>query len=173
MKKVAFLFACVLLSCGNPNKEQRGPVPVYFDVKGYFNKEAMALGRRSPIVDKTVSINGTTENKKLKISNWDKELASFIDADINKRAWEGEFSTVNTSNSTVYSSDNEKVPVKKLEVVKENGKVSAIIILISNSNYLYSSTDTLRYYPDSLYQIRKSQQIKLMAPKRYQITGTF
>jgi len=43
--------------------------------------------------------------------------------------------------------------------------------VISNKNILYSSGDTLVYYPDSLYEIRKHQKIKLLAQKTYQITG--
>ncbi len=173
MRKYAFLLACLLGSCSNPDQEKQNAGATYFDLKGYFGKQAKKLAQRDPMVSKTVFVNGAAEHKAVKIKNWDKELSSFIDADINKRAWQGEFKSVNANNVQTYITNNEKVPVKKLQVMKRNGEVTRVMIILKNSNYLYSSMDTLTYYPDSLYQIRKYQQIKLMEPKNYRITGVF
>jgi hypothetical protein len=173
MRRIALLVFGFLASCSGT--EQRSPDAAiqYFDVQGYFNKEAQRLSKSNPTLNKTVVVNGATEQKSIKISDWNKELASFIDADINKRAWEGEFTAVNSKNGTVYSSDNEKVPVKRLEVIKDKDGITGVTIIIKNSNYLYTSSDTLRYFPDSLYQIKKAQHITLLSPKTYRITGVF
>ncbi len=173
MRKYAFLMAGLLLSCGSPEQPKQESAGTYFDLKGYFNKEAQALNRRGPVVKKTVVVNDKAEEKQLKITDWVKELSIFIDADINKPAWKSEFKASNNANGSTYRSDNEQVPVKRVDIIRQGEMVKGIIILIHNSNYLYSSTDTLSYYPDSLYQIRKSQQIKLLSPKKYRITGTF
>lgn len=173
MRKVALLLFGVLASCGGKDQSKPATAMQYFDVKGYFSKEAKTLSQRNLVINKTVIVNGATENKSLKITDWNKELAAFIDADINKRAWAGEFSEVKTSNGIVYTSNNEKVPVKKLIVDKKKERITAVTVIINNSNYLYTSSDTLRYYPDSLYQIRKAQHITLMSPKTYRITGVF
>jgi hypothetical protein len=173
MRKLALLLIVVLASCSGT--EQRSPDAAiqYFDVRGYFNKEAKRLSEKNPTINKTVLVNGTTENKPIKITDWHKELASFIDADINKRAWEGEFLAEKTGNGMVYTSNNEKVPVKKLEIIKDKERITGVFIIIKNSNYLYTSSDTLSYFPDSLYQIRKAQHVTLMSPKTYRITGVF
>ena len=173
MRKYAFLLAGLLLSCGSPDQPKQETAGTYFDLKSYFNKEAQALNRRGPMVKKSVVVNDKAEEKQLKITDWVKELSVFMDADINKPAWKGEFQTINNANGTSYRSNNDQVPVKQVDIIKAGEKVKGVTILIHNSNYLYSSTDTLSYYPDSLYQIRKSQQIKLLSPKRYRITGTF
>lgn len=173
MRKYALLFVGFLMSCGTPEQEQRSTKLEYFDLKGYFSKEAASLNRSAALVNKTVVVNDSTEEKQVKITNWEKELSAFVDADINKAAWKGAFQSRTTEAGLQYTSTNEKVPVKRLQIFKRNGKISGILIVLENSNYLYRSTDTLRYYPDSLYQIQKSQQIKLMSPKRYKITGRF
>lgn len=173
MRRYAFLMACVIVSCSNPEQGGQNAGGTYFDLKGYFGKQAKALAQRNPTINKSVIVNGAAEQKQLKIEDWEKELSSFIDADINKKAWQGEFKSVEANDVQTYTSNNEKVPVRKLQVFKSNGEVTGITIMIENSNYLYRSRDTLIYYPDSLYQIRKSQQIKLMEPKNYRITGTF
>lgn len=173
MRKYAFLMAVFLFSCGNPEQPKQETAGTYFDLKGYFNKEAQALNRRGPMVKKSVVVNDKAEEKQLKVTDWQKELSIFIDADINKPAWKGEFKVSNNTNGSTYRSNNDQVPVKQVDIIRQGETVKWITILIHNSNYLYSSTDTLSYYPDSLYQIRKSQQIKLLSPKRYRITGTF
>ena len=145
----------------------------YFDLKGYIAKEADRLNALQPSLNKTVMVNKSEESKKLKIADWHKELSAFTDADINKSAWQGLFLVTRTSNEDKYTSDNEKVPVKSLVIKHLNGKVRSIQILIGNSNILYTSKDTLSYYPDSLYQIKKTQHIKLLNEKSYRITGKF
>jgi hypothetical protein len=173
MRKYLLVFTALLTACAAPEKENPGTKPAYFDLKGYFNKEATTLKAKQPLVSKRVLVDDKAEEKQVKVSDWQKELSVFIDADINKAAWAGEFSSKNTPSGITYTSNSDKVPVKALQVLKANGVVKGIIITIHNSNYLYSSSDTLSYYPDSLYKIRKRQEIKLMSPKRYEITGRF
>jgi len=173
MRKYALFMAGFLLSCGAPEADKQSTAVRYFDLKGYFTREAGALNRRAPLVNKTVMVNNNAENKQLKISNWEKELSAFIDADINKPAWQGAFIKRSNGAITTFTSNNEKVPVKSVQVTEQQGNIISLLIIIQNQNYLYSSSDTLSYYPDSLYKIRKTQQIKLMSPKQYQITGTF
>lgn len=145
----------------------------YFDLKGYIAKEADRLNASQPLLFKTVMVNKTEEGKKLKIADWHKELSAFTDADINKSAWQGLFQVTRTSNADKYTTAEEKVPVKSLIITHHNGKVKSIQVLIGNSNILYTSKDTLSYYPDSLYEIKKTQHIKLLNEKNYRITGTF
>jgi len=173
MRKYALLLVGFLMSCGTPEQEQRSAELEYFDLKGYFSKEAASLSRSAALVSKTVIVNDSAEQKQVKITNWEKELSAFVDADINKVAWKGAFKTISNDAGLQYTSTNDKVPVKRLQIIKNNEAITGIVIVLENSNYLYRSTDTLSYYPDSLYQIKKSQQIKLMSPKRYQITGRF
>lgn len=145
----------------------------YFDVAAYFNKEAARLNSAKAPINKSVSVNGKTETKQIHINDWKKEFDSFISADINKVSWQGAFQTTKNGQVTTYTSHSDKIPVKKVEITFLQGKVSAIRILVTNTNDLYTSKDTLTYYPDSLYEIKKSQQIKLMDEKKYQITGRF
>ena len=70
-------------------------------------------------------------------------------------------------------STNPKIPIKKIEIVKINNQIKSIKIFKATENYLYVSTDTLSYYPDSLYSIENLQNIKLLGEKKYQISGKF
>lgn len=173
MRKLLFLSLIVL--CGSctlkdPDKE---PVKSYFDLNSYFKSEAKRLAKANLPIEKSVMVNAKTEIKKLSINNWEKEFEAFISADINKASWKGSFELKKDSLSETYLTENEKIPVKKVEISYRNDKVYGIKIFITNTNSLYASKDSLSYYPDSLYQINKTQKIKLMEEKKYSITGRF
>ncbi|MDQ8053817.1 MAG: hypothetical protein REI78_12360 [Pedobacter sp.] len=124
------------------------------------------------MVEKTVSINGSKEQKKLKV-DWDREFGEFIEADINKASWSGMFAFSASDTSETYISQSDKIPVKQLEIKKNGNRIRSIKLIIINDNDLYRSHDTLSYYPDTLYHIIKSQKIKLMEQKRFEVVGRF
>jgi hypothetical protein len=175
MRNTLFLLLTVLFfgSCNSAAPKKQTSVLQYFDLKGFMDKEIRRLKQAGPEIDKTVMVNNTEEHKKFRIADWQKELSAFSDADINKPAWEGLFSRHKTAVTETYTSENDKVPVKSLTIQYRNTRVYKIKVLISNSNSLYTSNDTLSYFPDSLYQIRKTQHIRLLNAKNYRITGKF
>lgn len=174
MKKlgISFLVMLLAISCNLKNKEKAN-TKTYFDVEGYFKKEALRLSKTNKTISKTVFINGKEEQKNINIKNWEQEFKYFIDADINKASWKGSFNETTTGNLKTYTSQSDKIPVKKLEIVLQGNKPSSIKIFITNANNLYTSQDSLSYFPDSLYEIKKTQHIRLMETKQYKITGRF
>jgi len=172
VKKLFFpVFALALFSCNQQKEAEINTSLSYFDVKGYFGREISRLQRLNPDVDKTVSINGIGENKKAKIADWTKELAIFVNADINKTSWKGSFKSKEQNGVDIYTSDNKKIPVKKISVTWKGQKAGKIEIIIDNKNILYQSQDTLIYCPDSLYKIKKQQKIRLLKEKKYSVIG--
>lgn len=173
MKKLFFFCLVVFYSSCTLKEQDKTNTPSYFDLDSYFKSEAKRLSEANFQIEKTVIVNGESEEKNIIINNWEKEFDSFIAADINKVSWKGSFKVKKDSITTIYVTQNEKIPVKKVEIVYRKEKIYGIKIFITNTNRLYTSKDSLTYYPDSLYRIKKLQQIKLMGPKTYQITGRF
>ena len=174
IKKIYILiFIVSLASCIQEKDSKINNRNLYFDLQGYFEKEVARLQKLNPTLGKTVSVNGVNESKKVKVADWKKELAIFANADINKASWQGSFNITKVGGAVVYSSNNKKIPVKKLYVVGQGAKVREIEIIIANKNILFQSNDTLHYYPDSLYLIKKQQKIRLLNEKKYTISGKF
>ena len=169
------LLCCLLLFASSCNlKEQdKSNATAYFDLAAYFKKEAARLNKLDFTFIKAVVVNGSKEEKKVKISDWEKEFETFISSDINKASWRGSFKLTKTEGEEIYTSSSDKIPVKKLQIFYQNDKIKAIMVFINNNNNLYNSKDSLAYYPDSLYQINKTQHIRLMDKKKYIITGRF
>ena len=173
MRKILFCCLIIFSSSCSLNDEGRIIAKSYFDLDSYFKLEANRLTKSNLQIYKTVVVNGESEEKKIKINNWEKEFETFISSDINKSSWRGSFKVKKDYSTEIYVTDNEKIPIKKVEIFYRNDKISGIKIIINTSNRLYISKDTLSYYPDSLYQIKKVQKIKLMDQKTYQIIGKF
>lgn len=168
---IAIIIFSIFFGCIAATKEDRKNELGYFDLKSFFQKEASRLQKRNPFVEKTVKINADAETKKVQIADWATEFAMFTNADLNRASWKGLFSIQKTSNVEIYTSSNDKVPVKKVTIGKQSNRISSIQIIVRNVNSLYSSTDTLSYYPDNLYLINKTQHIKLLSSKHYQVIG--
>lgn len=172
-KLILFAFALGCFGCNQPEESKANTDLLYFDVSGYFRREASRLKKINPEIVKEVSVNGAAEQQKLRITDWEEELAVFSNADINKTSWKGSFKIEKAEYKESYTSNNKRIPVKKVLIYKDNSKVKKLEIIITNKNILYSSGDTLIYYPNSLYQIKKHQKIKLLKAKTYTITGRF
>ena len=176
LKTATFLLLLLFLGCQDKPEQQQKKELAYFDLNGYFKKESGRLSAASPYITKTVRINDSAETQKIRLNNWTKELEIFKDADINKAAWKGMFKVNKKADTVVYTSDDEKIPVKEVSIFYRNAidkNPHGLRIIINNSNILYESRDTLIYYPDSVYQVKKTQDILLLSKKNYQITGKF
>ena len=175
MRNFILLFLIILLfgGCTSETPKKQTSALQYFDLKGYMDGETKRLKQLAPSIHKSVFVDDKEESRTLKEIDWEKELSAFSDADINKTAWKDLFIISKTDDAEIYTSDNGKVPVKSLEVVYRAGKVFKIQVLNKNSNMLYNSNDTLSYFPDSLYEIKKTQHIKLLQGKNYRIIGRF
>ena len=171
MKFAGIGFFILILSSCTANEQNKTQTGTYFNLKGYFEKEADRLNKLSLQIDKSVEINGNGEQKLVKIKDFKNELSTFIASDINKSSWRGSFSVKKEASIERYTTLNEKIPVKKVEIRYLNEKIKQIQIIALTNNILYHSSDTLTYYPDSLYEIKKTQKIKLLKEKKYIIKG--
>lgn len=174
MKKTTLVLCLMIatLAC-NDKANTQAPSLNYFDLKKYFSSEAKRLQALNPLIKKTVNQNGISEFRQLKISNWETELKPFVNADINKSAWKNAFKVTTENQITRYTNTSEKIPVKELIITKKNNRIISVKAILTTSNLLYTSTDTLTYMPSKHYEIKKTQKIKLLKLKTYQILGRF
>ncbi len=167
---VLIILFCV--SCTNRAPEKTNGNK-YFEVEQYFSSEVARLAKSNPTIQKEVTVGSKKEQKTLQISDWKTELAMFANSAINKDSWREEFTIDSTKNTTTYTTENPKIPIKQIEIIRTGDKINSIIIYRLNENYLYRSTDTLRYYPDSNYSIKSYQKIKMLDAKEYHVIGSF
>jgi len=158
----------VYLSACKPHIENNGA----FDLSGYFKKEAARLKKVNRPVKKTVSHNGVTETKTVHIANWEQELGLFIDADINKPTWRSNYNVTDEDSLLAYRAKDSTMKVSEILIKRDQQKIRWILIYTKTpKNYLYTTTQKLVYYPDSIYYISTRQDVRFMGRNNYRVTG--
>ena len=161
-----------LVSCGE--QETSVTSNAYFNIEGFFKNEAARLQKSNAALTKTASQNQHSETVNLKIANWANELELFSESAINKPAWKDSYKVKQSKNTTTYTSTDDKLRTQKINVEKSiDGKVKHIQIFNSSKNSLYSSLEELDYFPDSLYSIKKKQDVLFLGTNNYFISGKF
>lgn len=146
----------------------------YFDIAGYFKKEAQRLQQQSPALQKEVGKNDQQEVKQQQIQDWEREFGLFTSSDINKTDWLSSYSIDSTAQKISYKRKDPKLRTERIEVYKlPDGRVKQIQIINSDKNWLYSSHEKLNYFPDSLYRIHKEQSILILGKNHYTVEGVF
>jgi hypothetical protein len=166
------LFLLLAVGCKPDAKNDKGELK-YFDLKKYFNEEAVRISKKYPTITKTVSYNGQEETKTIAIKHWEQELNSFIESDINKPAWKDSYIITRYNGGLIYQTVDTTLHTQRIEVFFKKNKVTEIKVNAFTANMLYNTTEYLDYCPDSLYYIQKSQAVKILGKNNYEITGKF
>lgn len=162
----------LLVPACKPEIKDDGAAAKYFDLKAFFKTDSARLARLNKPVIKTVTHNGVTETKTIKIDNWARELSLFSESDINKPAWRDSYKVQTTPNMVIYMATDDDLKTREIIVSKTGDKVKYIVIYNYTKNILYYTNEKLTYWPDSLYKIEKTQHVRLLGLNKYVITGS-
>jgi hypothetical protein len=168
---LVIFFSVILLSCNKPAPKSGNKYP---DIKSFFEKEAQRLSSVKRPVVKTVSRNGNRETTNAAHLNWTNEFNLFIESDINKPAWKDSYRVSQTGDLTLYKALDSNLRTRSILLKKKpDGTIRYVEIFNKTVNSLYQSSEHLTYLTDSLYYIRKQQNVLLIGNNRYEITGRF
>lgn len=179
IKIVLCLFFAISLSSCSQKESELSDEAYFFSLKNYFEKEAERLTNQHTLVLKEVKRNAEFEEKEIEIQDWQKEFGLFIESDINKLSWKDSYqesvhqNTSGQQDTLIYRSMDPKLRTQEIKIIKDNKQIREIIIKNSIKNYLYSSVEELKYYPDSLYEINKKQDVIILGSNDYHISGHF
>ncbi len=166
------VFWTCIFGCKPEVKQGNGSLR-YFDLKRYFNAEATRLNLKQTPILKTASYNGHEYTKPAKIKNWKRELALFIESDINKASWKDSYQVKSNADSIVYNAIDTALHIRQILVILRDTQVRSVRIKNFTKNLLYQTKEQLTYFPDSLYSIKKNQKILFLGLNNYTITGKF
>ncbi len=156
-----------LFSCGensSPENARKGE-QLFFDLRGYFDKEAQRLKGRT--VKKAASIDGRREEQIQDSLDFARELKIFSENDINRPAWSDSYqidSTFNGQGELVqisYTANSEKLKTRKIQIDFADQAVSKIYIESGTSSAVADTKQKLVYDPSGGYSIERFQQVAL------------
>jgi hypothetical protein len=167
---ITIVFSGILLFCLSACRPEIKETK-YFDIKGFFKADTAKLNKQKLTVLKAVTINGKTESKKVEIDNWGRELGSFISSDINSVAYKNSYNVIADDDFLLYKAKDDQLKMREMLIKLDKKRVKWILIYNRNKNLLYTTTEKITYYPDSLYLIEKTQRIRLIGTNNYRIEG--
>jgi hypothetical protein len=173
MRKGCLLFFVIFISCSDNEKVK---INKYFDLEGYFKKEAVQFQEENFKLEKTLVQDDYAETVIIDSVDWNKMLSPFMSCDINKLAWINSYKVDSTlsgdSISVSYSCKEEKLPIQKIILLIVNDDVVEVGIEKERSNFYYSSKEFYNYHHNG-FVIHSQQKVTLMDEEKYKITGTF
>jgi hypothetical protein len=159
--------------------EEKSKTLYYFDLKNYFEQEAVRLQSEKPIIKKTVFLNDHTEFKEKVIEDWNKELMTFMEADINKSALAGKYSSDTLFSQgriqkIIYNARDDKLKTRSVIIAFDSmQQADKIAITIETVNTLYHSSQQLYYHKNHFYSVSGRQKIRWMGTDEFKVEVRF
>ncbi len=138
----------------------------FFDLRSFFQAEITRLEKAQPSIKKEIEINGEKEDKVQDSIDFEKELAIFVRADINKPAWRDKYqidSVMEAQNLKTlrYTALDSSLKTRALTIDFNQNDVERIFILNQTNSPLIKSEQQLTFEPQSGYFIRNKQSLSL------------
>ncbi|MFK8164575.1 MAG: hypothetical protein AB8H12_19170 [Lewinella sp.] len=135
----------------------------FFDLSGYITSEAERLQAIGMKVEKTITLNGTTETKQLDDINFGNDLRLFREADINRPAWIEKYATDQQTLSgshliTIYTALDSNLIVRRLMIEEDVGATTKIEIDRKTGTVLSDGQHLLIYEPAKGYSVTTKQE---------------
>lgn len=159
------LLLLALTACGVENENTGTEVSAtpFFKLESYFSQEIVRLDSLQPVLQKTVVVDGQSEEKRVESTDFEKELQIFRRSDINRPAWVDKYQVdsilENGSLTEVhYMALDTSLNTRLLKVRFSNGGVEEIQIQNRARSAIASTEQNLQYRPDRSYRIESKQK---------------
>lgn len=154
--------AGVLAACSAPANKKQEVKPAFFELGTYMEGQIAALQSAQPKAFKVITFNGKSEEKQLDKLDYERELALFVQADINKPAWIGKYSIDSTFKqaeleSLQYKAIDEALPTRHIRIDFAQNQVSRVVVREKLKSVLADTDRELIYLPKEGYQINSTQ----------------
>ena len=164
--KSIFLFLTLALfsSCSDEPRITSVSEP-FFDLKTFFIQERSKLEDIKKVIKKA-SVDGIIEEKTVDSIDLEKELALFVDSDINRIAWLDKYKVDSLFNNNKLSQVNylakdDQLKTKQLTVHFNNNTVDSINIIRRITSLVAKLEQHLKYVPSKGYSIESRQETSL------------
>ncbi len=152
---------------------------LYYDLPKCMTHQIDALQKMGKLVRKKLNKDGQSQTIERGNVNWEEELELFLESDINRPAWRGDFQadTVKLEQMMVitYSTENPEIPVKSVVVTldREGRQCLRLSIDRGTENFLYSSAQKLFFTPGEGYTIKGHLKVPFIFESEFSVESTF
>lgn len=148
----------------------------YFSLAGLVDAQVAQLKAAKPTVQRQLETNGQNHQNITANIDWEKELALFKEADINKPVLQGAYQVEQRDSVRRYLLTNPKFPVKEMRIVGPEAAPNEVQVWFEEENSLYKLHRRLwlQFAGGRLrqYRIEGFQQMLLSDSTHYRLEGT-
>ena len=151
----------------------------YYDLPSFIRSQAENLQNKSQWVRKHVTKDGHSHIIERGNIDWQEELDAFLESDINRPAWRGEFKVDTISLERVYvityKTENKQIPVKNVVITidKDTGQCLQVTIDRKTKNFLYSSDQSMYFTTGEGYMMKGKLSVSYLFDSEYSIESEF
>jgi hypothetical protein len=151
----------------------------YYDLPTFITKQANNLQTKNQRVRKHVTKDGHSHIIERGDIEWTEELDLFLESDINRPAWRGEFKvdTIKLEREYVitYKTENKQIPVKNVVVTidRETRQCLKLTVDRRTQNFLYQSDQSLYYTTGEGYMMKGKLSVSYLFDSEYSIDSEF
>lgn len=179
MMNYRYIFAVFLglVACSNPARE--APSGTYYDLKSYIEQQISQLQKQQPTVAKQAGFGKEKEQYSTNNIDWSSELDLFLQADINKQAYQSSYQK-NRPDSLTYEytlkpGENLSVQFLRIELDSASRQPRLVKAKLRTKNSLYESERNVWLESEKgavkRYHIDGFQQLAWLDEKRFLIEG--
>jgi hypothetical protein len=170
-----FLISLLLNACGTTQKEE-AYTDQHIDLPGFFQDEISKLHEKQSILVKPVSVEGSSETRRIPLPDWKSELSAFTEIDLNSKSYRTLFK-VDTiyagSHITLqYTSREPASKLKKCLIRMNHGTPDSIVFLFHSVSLYGLEEKTLVFRSNKDYSVSVVSDPAVGKSSTVEIKGT-
>lgn len=175
-KTISNYFLFILFFCCSCKTEpEENITPVYFDMKSFFENEADRMQNHNFSLRKTILTSDNTESHFFDSANWVNEFKSFIECDINRKAWINSYRVdsiiIGKSTLVKYVAKDPTLLISTIQIIFKANIPHSIQVVKKNDKQFYAHFNYLRYVPEKYFIIDNWQKINFTENIHIKIEG--
>jgi hypothetical protein len=181
LRRIVYIpLICLICSCSkDPTEVYYEDQRFYYDLPSFITKQAKNLQSKSQWVRKHVTKDGHSHIIERGDIEWMDELDLFIESDINRPAWRGQFKvdTIKLEREYVitYKTENKQIPVKNVVVTIDKDTKQCLKVTVDRrtDNFLYQSDQSLYFTTGEGYMMKGKLSVSYLFDSEYSIDSEF
>lgn len=135
-----------------------------FDLNALIQQDIDSLQQNNCGCIKTIVAVDNKEQITQDTINWNKEMQLLLSCDINKPKWIEYFKVDSLDSKVIYTTENNKIPIKRMTVHYSNNEVVEVEIKKQQQSILLKNITYINYYPKKGFEIKQEQYLPLNKP---------
>lgn len=171
------VYCCIAFfanACKNSNTaEIKNNSENYFDLKKYFTDEITVLKKENPSLTKNFTEGEEVKTEKTKVRDWNAELASFLELEMNNKDNKGFTKSIDSSGNLMkvnYAAVDSNQLIEFVSISYRDNKIQLIEINTQSKSWIVDRKTHYSFQPMRGYSVSNWENYLWSSPKRQDLS---